>query len=227
MNKENYILQVSRRLHCESARKKEITDQLYSDIESALEQGEEWEDIKRRLGTPDEMAAELNENLSDGSPQASSVPSRRKTIGIAVGILLLLCLLLIPVAVYQEQGTDSSATATPSATNRTWPVSDEEATALANSVLKNYNSENYTAITSLCNDKMKSGLTQTVLQKTKKEYLADAGSYQKTKNTSITYTKEQGAYYTVVQLLTAYEKQQVIFTITWDENKRLAGFYIR
>lgn len=228
MNKENYILQVSRHLQCENARKKEITDQLYSDIESALEQGEEWEDIRARLGTPEEMAAELNENLTGDVSPAVPSPVSRKTIGIAAGIVLLLCLTLISVGiVYQNRQTDSHPTASPSETNPEWPVTDEDAIAIASSVLENYNKKNDAGILELCNDNMRLKMTPKTFREIRENYLKNAGSYQCTENTSVTHTKELDIPYTIVQLITRYENRQVIFTITLDKDKRLAGFYIR
>lgn len=227
MNKEQYVKQVAKHLVCKKDRRNEIMQQLSSDIESALEQGEDWESIEARLGTPSEMAAEFNESFADRSPANISSLSRRKTAGIIIGAFVLLCLILISVLPHRSTGTDSSVTATSSPAAGSWPISDEEAATLAGSVLDNYTDGNYADIIKVCDDKLKSELTQPVLSQTREDYLKNAGSYQSTKNTAITHTKSGNVRYTVVQLLTAYEKQQVVFTITFDEKKQLSGFYIQ
>lgn len=70
-------------------------------------------------------------------------------------------------------------------------------------------------------------MTPETFREIRENYLKNAGSYQSTENTSVTHTKELDIPYTVVQLITRYENRQVIFTITLDKDKRLAGFYIR
>lgn len=226
MNKEQYVAQVAKYLTCKKSKRKEITDQLASDIESALEQGEQWDSIEKRLGTPEEMAVELNENL-DGNVAAkpSHITPGKKAAGILVGIALILCLCLsIPNIISRQPAPDS---ATPAATTTTWPVSDEDAIKLALSILENYNRENYPAICELCNEQLKSSLTPKALRQTRKNYLKNAGDYKSRKQTVVIHQTEKGTRYTIVQCLVSYENQQVVFTITMDENKKLAGFYMK
>lgn len=63
MNKEKYIKKVIRLLNCSQQQKKKIKLDLENDIEMALKNGESFEEIIQRMGTPKELAHEFNENM--------------------------------------------------------------------------------------------------------------------------------------------------------------------
>lgn len=54
-----YLKMISQHLCCSEERKKEIVKELESDIRIAMENGESWEEIKGRMGTPEEIAEEF------------------------------------------------------------------------------------------------------------------------------------------------------------------------
>lgn len=69
MTAKQYVREVMKRLALPRDIRKRIEDDLTSDINAALEQGEQMQQIIRRMGTPQEMADELNESYCDLIPQ--------------------------------------------------------------------------------------------------------------------------------------------------------------
>ena len=78
MNKEKYIRLVLKNLKCSTAKKNEIKKELESDIVSAEESGEALDEIMARMGTPNSLAAEFNDNFS---PEECLKPSRGNDSG--------------------------------------------------------------------------------------------------------------------------------------------------
>ena len=83
MNKKQYIKKVIRLLGCSRQQKRKIQLDLENDIEMALKQGESLEDIMQRMGTPEEVAREFNENMGVQPPR-----SHKKMIIIIIGLLV-------------------------------------------------------------------------------------------------------------------------------------------
>ena len=74
MNQENYLKEVEKHLNCGKARKKQIRRELEADICAASEQGEEWEETRKRMGDPAELAREFNENMGNTKRKMKSFP---------------------------------------------------------------------------------------------------------------------------------------------------------
>ena len=105
MNKEKYIKKVIRLLNCSQQQKKKIKLDLENDIEMALKNGESFEEIIQRMGTPKELAHEFNENMG-----VKTRRSYKKIIGIIMGVVAVLILgvyLLVRSLIpeYQTLGT--------------------------------------------------------------------------------------------------------------------------
>ena len=64
MNRDKYVKAVIKKLKCSSRKKAEIKRELESNIQTALESDESWQQIEERMGTPYSQAMEFNENLS-------------------------------------------------------------------------------------------------------------------------------------------------------------------
>ena len=83
MNKKQYIKKVIRLLGCSRQQKRKIQLDLENDIEMALKQRESLEDIIQRMGAPEEVAREFNENMGVQPPR-----SHKKMIIIIIGLLV-------------------------------------------------------------------------------------------------------------------------------------------
>ena len=88
MNQENYLKEVEKHLNCGKARKKQIRRELEADICAASEQGEEWEETRKRMGDPAELAREFNENMP-AQKDSAHLRCRRSGTGGSRGSFIL------------------------------------------------------------------------------------------------------------------------------------------
>ena len=65
MTAEKYVNAVIRRVKCSGKQRRELRQQLLSDISAAREQGEQMNEILERMGSIDTVAKEFNENLPE------------------------------------------------------------------------------------------------------------------------------------------------------------------
>lgn len=77
MTKEEYVKRVVKKLKCSGSKREEIKKQLDSDIASELENGEGMENIISRMGTPESLAQEFNENFPEEERKAAK---KKKTV---------------------------------------------------------------------------------------------------------------------------------------------------
>ena len=87
MNRNQYIKQVLKLLGCSKEQKKKIRLDLENDIDIALKNNESFDEIIKRMGAPEELACEFNENMGVTPPR-----SHKKMILIIVGIVLIIIL---------------------------------------------------------------------------------------------------------------------------------------
>ena len=58
MNKKEYVKKVLKRIPLQKNDKTRLEEDLLQDILSAMEDGESWENIQKRMGTPEQVAQE-------------------------------------------------------------------------------------------------------------------------------------------------------------------------
>lgn len=73
MDKETYIKQIIKLVDCNNAKKRRLATDLDNDISRRLEQGQSMEQVIDSMGSPEEIAADLTDNISTGQePKAVS-----------------------------------------------------------------------------------------------------------------------------------------------------------
>lgn len=213
MTQQTYTKKVARRLTCGKAKRKEFTRQLASDIESALESGESWDTIQKRLGSPAEIAKEINESL--GAGKASTRKKRLLIGGLILGIVAVA--LIIGIIYFTAFRQDQEETR----------ISDQAAIRLSGEVIERFSSGDYETILSLCDDKLKSLLSSESLQQIKEQNMPDSGTFLKAENSDPIRITEKNFSYTTVQLKADYANQTMIFTLSWNDQRQLCGFYLK
>lgn len=84
---EEYIREFMHKLNCSNKKKNEISKELRADIQSAIENGETWEEIRKRMGSPEEIAQEFNDNFSESK---SNNEKGKKSIVIVGAVLAVI-----------------------------------------------------------------------------------------------------------------------------------------
>ena len=101
MTKEKYIEEIIRRLKLSKNTKTRIRQDLFQDIQTAMDQGETLEEIISRMGTPEEAAQEFNESC--GGEAVFSAGRRAAKIVMISAIILSSLFLLFQGVLFLSQ----------------------------------------------------------------------------------------------------------------------------
>lgn len=213
MSAEKYVKEIVRRLQCTGAKKKEISSQLLSDIAARREQGETLEQIMESMGKPQEIAEAFRQNLSDADKKAYR---RSRTIRIIGEIVL--ALIVISALSWWMMPKPAALGDDPSL---------EEITASVEQVIGLLNEDDFDDLQAMAVEELKDKLTADVINSVRQEISEDWGRMQSVGKTYVQGVKQKGALIIVTQTDVIYENVSVVYTISFDEDLRLGGLYIR
>ncbi len=213
MDAEKYVKKIVRNLKCTGAKKKEIGDSLLSDIAARREQGEAMEQIMESMGSPEEIAEAFSQNLSDADRKAY----KRRRIGMTIGQIVAALVFLSVLAWWMipkpaALGDD---------------LSQEAVTASVENVIVMLNQNDFDGLQELAVDELKSKLTQETLDEARKGISEDWGEMQSIGKVYMQGVKQKGKVIVVTQVDAVYENVSVVYTISFDEDLRLGGLYMR
>ncbi|MBQ6885984.1 MAG: DUF3887 domain-containing protein [Lachnospiraceae bacterium] len=219
MTKERYIKEVVKGLKCSKAKKKEIARQLESDIQIALENGETMESIVESMGTPESMATAFNENLSEAEQAAMKKAKRQRNIAIVIGIVVAICVIAGGIYWWLPKGK---------MVEESEKFNKEEVQEQAERFIALFDEDNFEE---LCNLSVQAAQTNEFLEALEgaKAMISssDWGEFQSFGTIYMAEIEQMGRKYMLVQLNASYENISVSYTITLDEELKLAGFYVR
>jgi hypothetical protein len=213
MDAEKYVKKIVRNLKCTGAKKKEIGDSLLSDIAARREQGEAMEQIMESMGSPEEIAEAFSQNLSDADRKAY----KRRRIGMTIGQIVAALVFLSVLAWWMipkpaALGDD---------------LSQEAVTASVENVVIMLNQNDFDGLQELAVDELKSKLTQETMDEVRKNISEDWGEMQSIGKVYMQGLKQKGKVMVVTQVDAVYENVSVVYTISFDEDLRLGGLYMR
>lgn len=213
MDAEKYVKKIVRNLKCTGAKKKEIGDSLLSDIAARREQGEAMEQIMESMGSPEEIAEAFSQNLSDADRKAY----KRRRIGMTIGQIVAALVFLSVLAWWMipkpaALGDD---------------LSQEAVTASVEKVVVMLNQNDFDGLQELAVDELKSKLTQETMDEVRKGISEDWGEMQSIGKVYMQGVKQKGKVIVVTQVDAVYENISVVYTISFDEDLRLGGLYMR
>ncbi len=215
MTVEKYVNAVVRKVKCSNDQRREIRQQLLSDISAAKEQGEQIEKILARMGDIDTVAREFNENLSERERKKY----RRSRIA---QILCAVILLLVLAAVFAWWFL-------PKYSKIGFGGTFEEQTlkARVSEVIQLLNEDDYAALKEHSIPAMERVLTEERMGSAKRQVSGDWGAFQSLGKPYMVQMTQQGKTFAVIQVAVVYENVTVTYTITLDPELRLAGLYIK
>jgi hypothetical protein len=94
-------------------------------------------------------------------------------------------------------------------------------------MIEQFNDGSYDTILSHGDSTLKKSLTVDALQQSKEIVMSNAGDFQKYEGDSVIVETQDGSSYTTVQTTARYQNQIVVFTISWDVEQKLCGFYLK
>ena len=217
MDAERYVNDIVKKVKCTGARKREIKNQLLSDIAARREQGESLEQVMESMGSAQEIAEAFCQDLSDADKKAYRRRRIVLTVGVAVVVAAAALVLfafyiwwMLPKAVVVENN-----------------FTEEEITAEIEKVIGLLDDNDFEALQEISVDEVRAVLTQETIDKVRQEIADDWGSRQSIGHVYIQGAKQRGVYIIITQTDVIYENISVVYTISFDEDLRLAGLYMR
>ena len=216
MSAEKYAKQVAKYLKCSGKRKQEIRKQITSDIKAALEEGKSLEKAVGDMGEPKALAAEFNESFGEAEKKAAGRAKVWKILGIIFVILLLLAMLIWWALPKTRYLSDSKA------------FSEEPVQERAELILELFNRGDYAALQDYEIEQMQEVMVEETMEQMKALYIgSDWGEMRNIGNVYLAELSQMGRKYAVVQMTVSYENVNVTYTMTFDEDLKLTGFYMR
>lgn len=215
MNAEKYVNDIVGKIKCTEVKKKEIKTQLLSDISARMEQGESLEQIMESMGTVQEIADAFRQDM----PEAERKMYRKKRVGIIIaaiiaGVVLLgSCVWWIFPKPYDIEGNEL--------------LSEEAVDAQVEIVITLLDENDFETLRAMSVDKLQNTLTQEIVDKARNLISDDWGEREKIGSTYTQGIKQMGKIFVVTQTDVMYENVGAVYTITFDENLRLSGLYMR
>lgn len=196
-------------------KEKEVKRQLLAEINRAAANGEPLEDVLGRMGIPWDYANRYNDNFDKAERKAAKRERALKIWGI---VLLVLAVLTAVVYWNLPKWSDISESSV---------FSEERVKAQAEEIIRLYSDNEFEAVTGYMNEEMKQVLNAATLQYTKSQMKEDFGELLAFGNMYASEAKQSGARYAMVQVSVSYSEMSVTYTITFDEEMKLAGFFVK
>lgn len=219
MNANQYVKAVIKKIKCNGSKKEEIKRQLLADIDLRMRQGERLEDIISSMGSVQEIADGFNETISP-TEQRKYCRDKALKIAIPIAAAVVVVLVLLSIAVYWivpkgrdiEQSKYFDKAQVEAAMKETVTLLDEGA---SDALLEN-------AI-----PQMQQYLDKEGIQKIKAAMSDNWGERQQFGAIYLSEIVQGNQHLAVGEITVTYENISVIYRLTYDEDMKLAGLYVR
>lgn len=219
MTAEQYVNSIVKKIKCSGNKKKEIARQLRSEIDAELENGETLDVVLARMGSPEEIAVEFNQNMPERERKKYVRAKRFKICGVIAGILLVVILIAAAVLKWTTPKVSDVAEG---------GIFQKEAVeSQAKKIVDDLNAGDYDTLTAESIPEMASVTTKETMDSARKQVCDDWGAFEKFGTVYMAEVEQQGKAYAVVELSAVYENISVTYTITFDEDMKLAGLYMK
>lgn len=218
MTKQEYARRVVKNLNCLQDKKDEIEKQLLSDIEIALGEGRQLEEILAGMGEPEALAQEFNENFGGEHKGQGKKTKGRRILIIILAVAAVLAAIAGLVYWVLPKARDISISKVFAA---------ETVHQYSEKVVDAFSRGDYDALESYYSPEMRDNVTREMLEEFKPYIGDDWGEYRGIGAIYMTEMVQQGKAYAIAQVNATYEKVSVIYTLSFDKNMQLCGFYMK
>ena len=215
MDEKRYVNAVARKLKCGGTRKREIKRQLLADMQARKNQGERLDDIISRMGKVEEIAEGFNENIS---VEERKRYARNRVLKIVIPIALALVFLgmagywLFPKTVDIEKSRY---------------FDKEEVEAAMKETVELLDAEEYATLQENAIPQMQS-LLNAETRKSMRETLSDDWGERRQFGAVYLVEVVQGNRHLAVgEMTVTYENVSVTYRLSYDEDMRFSGIYVR
>lgn len=219
MSAEKYVNLILKNVKCSKKKGTEIKEQLLSDIYMRMDKGEEWDSIMQSMGTPEEISDEFNQNLSEDEKKAYK---KRKTVKIIVFITAAILIVLLALVSYIRWTLPKTSVLGSSGIFSQGIVEEK-----TKNVILLLNQNDFDALQADSTDVMQPLLTLENIGHARALTSDDWGQMESIGTIYSCEFRQRGQIFATVQVSVSYENVNVIYTITFDKEMKLAGLYMR
>ena len=217
MTAETYVKQIVKKVKCEKKRKLDIEKQLLYEIEERTGAGEDLQDILTGMGTVEEIAAGFNEDMSE----ADQKRYRRNTLVKILASIAVILLALIAMAAWYLPKVNNIGPGDGDVFKR----ADVE--QKLSEVITLLDEDDYESLQAVSTSQMSNALTKDYMSAAKQQLSEEFGVRISVGTIYMQEIRQMGQYLAVCQVTVTYENVSVMYTITFDEDMKLAGLYMR
>ncbi len=215
MDAEKYAGRVVRYLKCSGGKKREIRKQIISDIRAAAEEGSSPEQVIRDMGEPKALAVEFNESFSEAEKKAAGRARSCRILAVVAAVLAVLAALIWWALPKTRYLSDSRL------------FSEEQVRERAELIVELFNAEDYEGLRPYLSEQLDGYMSQTTLGQLKLYIGDDWGEMTNVGNIYLLEISQLWQRYAMVQMTVSYEKVSVTYTMNFDTDLKLAGFYLK
>lgn len=224
-NADIYIDSIVKQLKCEPEQKKTVRKYLEAEIAGAIAKGEPLEKVVQRMGTPENAARKLEEDLAkkricsekEKTDEKRKQAKRKKQI-ILGAIFIFAVGLVLFVQWGRQKVTDIG---------KSKYFTDSQVEERAKEIVNLLGEDDCEAIVGYMNEKLREALPAEEIQEVKAQVADDWGEVVSTGNYYMTEVSQFGKHYAVVMTVVGYENVTVSYSITFDSDMMLAGLYMK
>lgn len=215
MTEQEYVKKTAKYLKCSPRKKREIVRQLMSDIEIALGEGRQLEEVLAEMGEPRALAGEFNENLDRNEKRKAKRRKRKIVLAAVLLVLAAAAGVAYWILPRTREIEDSSV------------FEKETLRSRSEHVIALFNAEDYEGLRECADEKMRDLLTKEVLDDAKRQIPGEWGEYRATGNVYMAEISQMGMRFALVQVNVSYDNSSVTFTLLFDRDMKLSGFYVK
>lgn len=215
MNEMQYVNAIARKIKCSGAKKKEIKKQLLADIAMRTGEGESIKDIIAQMGSAAEVADSFNESISDSEQRKYA---RGRILKILLAVLTAFLLFLLAAYWILPKGNDIADSSY---------FNQAEVEEAMKRTIELIDAKDYDALQEMSILKMQSVMTKESIEQAKRMISDDWGERKQFGAAYIAEIVQKNDHFAVGEITVTYENASATFRLTYDEDMRLAGVYIR
>lgn len=215
MDEKRYVNAVARKLKCGGKRKREIKRQLLADIQARENQGEGLQEIISRMGKAEEIADGFNENISAEEQRRYA---KNKVLKIVIPVVLAVIFIgmagffMVPKTVDIEKST---------------VFDKEKVEAAMKETVELMDAEEYDALQENAISRMQPLLNAETRENMRRTLSDDWGERRQFGAVYMVELIQGNSHFAVGEMTVTYENVSVTYRLTYDEDMRLAGIYVR
>ena len=215
MDAQKYVKAIARKIKCSGKKKTEIKKQLMTDIQMRIKQGEQLEEIISQMGTAKEIAEGFNENISE-EEQRRFV--RNRVLKIVLPVIIVLILLVLLVYWMLPKSFDIA---------QSKYFNEEQVEAAMKETIELLDAGDYAALQERAVSQMQSILNADTMEQARGLLSDDWGERQQFGAAYMAELVQGNKHFAVGEITVTYENVSATYRLTYDEEMRLSGIYVR